>query len=159
MVVRPFLGIPSPLEMPVDVFVAMALAPETRSLYDVAIKPAVESEGLIVARADDFYGSKHVISDIWSAICGCRLIISDCTEHNPNVFYEIGIAHAIGREVIILLESNHEPPFDISHLRFLAYKRSEAGFERLRHDLKRVLQQATTQDGDSPSTKPTGGAT
>jgi hypothetical protein len=46
-----------------------------------------------------------------------RVVICDCTGRNPNVFYEIGIAHTLGREVILITQNPEDIPFDLRHLR------------------------------------------
>lgn len=120
-------------------FVLMPFAEEFRPIYDEIIKPVVEQFGLMCVRADDLYGSKAIIEDIWKLINEAKVIIADVTRKNANVFYEIGLAHAVGKEVIIISQSIEDVPFDLRHLRCFIYKDSVAGFRKLETQLKQAL--------------------
>ena len=63
-----------------------------------------------------------IIDDICNSILGADVVVADCTGQNPNVFYELGIAHTLGKDVILLTQSIDDIPFDISHLRFIEYE-------------------------------------
>ena len=63
--------------------------------------------------------------DIWSAIHAARVVVADCTGRNPNVFYEIGLAHAIGRQTILIAQSLRDVPFDLRSLRVIIYDRKD----------------------------------
>ena len=54
-------------------------------------------------------------------------MICDCSGRNPNVFYEAGIAHTLGREVILIAQSDHDIPFDLRHLRYVRYLNNDQG--------------------------------
>ena len=76
------------------------------------IKPAVESmKGFICLRADDIFDNRPIIEDIWKYTNEARLLISDLTGRNPNVFYETGVAHTVGKEVILITQSMNDVPF------------------------------------------------
>jgi len=47
--------------------------------------------------------------------------LCDCTGRNPNVFYEAGIAHTLGREVILITQNEQDIPFDLRHRRYIRY--------------------------------------
>ena len=87
--------------------------------------------GLDCHRADDIWENPTIIQDIVSLIDRSKVVISDCTGRNPNVFYEIGIAHTLGREVILLTQNEHDVPFDIAHLRFVKYLNNSQGLQSL----------------------------
>src|SRR5258708_30531282 len=53
-------------------------------------------------RADDIWKYDAIIQDVVSLINKSRIIVCDCTGRNPNVFYEAGIAHTLGRDVILI---------------------------------------------------------
>lgn len=82
-------------------------------------------------RADDIWENLTIIQDVVSLIDHSRIIICDCTDRNPNVFYEIGIAHTLGREVILLTQSEHDIPFDLRHLRYVKYLNNSEGLMAL----------------------------
>jgi hypothetical protein len=83
--------------------------------------------GLYCRRADDIWENPAIIQDVVSLIDHLRVVICDCSGRNPNVFYEIGIAHTLGREVILLTQSEHDIPFDLRHLRYVRYLNNSEG--------------------------------
>ncbi|HLX68458.1 MAG TPA: hypothetical protein VKV04_02420, partial [Verrucomicrobiae bacterium] len=99
----------------------------------------VRSLNLSVSRADDFFSAHSVMSDIWNAICSARLIIADCTGRNPNVFYEIGIAHVVGKTVVLITQNQEDIPFDIRHYRFIEYKYTPRGITEFESRLKETI--------------------
>lgn len=104
---------------------------DLQDAYRDHVVPAVEECGFRVYRADDIFGHKEVIRDIWLAIGRARLIIADVTGRNPNVFYELGMAHAIGKDVIILTRRREDIPFDVTHLRYIKYEYTPRGVLKL----------------------------
>ena len=80
-----------------------------------------------------------MIQDVVSLIDKSRVVICDCTGRNPNVFYEIGIAHTLGREVILITQAESDIPFDLRHLRFLKYLNNSEGRNELRRHLAERL--------------------
>ena len=72
-------------------------------------------------RADNIYSTGIIIEEIWDKIQEAQVIIADATGRNPNVFYEMGLAHAIGKEVIITAQTMDDVPFDLKHRRVIIY--------------------------------------
>ncbi len=105
------------------------------SVYD-SIRAAAEGAGLRARRADDIWENPAIIQDVVSLIDRSRVVICDCTGRNPNVFYEAGIAHTLGREVILITQTEQDIPFDLRHLRFVRYLNNGEG----RANLTQVLQ-------------------
>ncbi len=113
-----------------------------------AITTAATALELRAKRADDIWIHSQVIQDIVSLICQSGVIIADCTGRNPNVFYEIGIAHMLGREVILITQDIKDVPFDLQYLRALVYLPNQQGFDDLTEKLKthlHTLQTATNR--------------
>lgn len=108
-----------------DLFVLMPFMPELNGVYHNHIKKVADSLNLSIACADDFFSQKSIIEEIWSAIAQASILIADGTHKNPNVFYEIGIAHAIGKPVILITQNHDDIPFDLRHRRYIPYKPSE----------------------------------
>jgi hypothetical protein len=67
-----------------------------------SIQLGVADAGLRARRADDIWENPAIIQDVVSLIDRSRVVVCDCTGRNPNVFYEAGIAHTLGREVILI---------------------------------------------------------
>ena len=84
-------------------FVLMPFTDELTRIYSLIVKPIVGSKDLDCRRADDYKTITAIIQDIWRAICESRLVIADMTGLNPNVMYELGIAHAVGKDTYLIL--------------------------------------------------------
>ncbi|MCP4261069.1 MAG: hypothetical protein GY774_26690 [Planctomycetes bacterium] len=149
--VTPVFGVPyfDKVVQDLDVFVLMPFSEELRPVYNDHIKGVLVDFKLSVARADDVFSSRAVMTDIWAAIFKSRLVIADCTDRNPNVFYEVGIAHTVGRPVIILTQTMDDVPFDLRHMRCLVYKFTPRGLKSLERRLAKVVQ---AELGLSPET-------
>jgi len=104
------------------------------------IKKAAENLGLRCQRADDIWENAAIIQDVVSLIDRSRVVICDCSGRNPNVFYEAGIAHTLGREVILITQSEHDIPFDLRHLRYIRYHNNGEGRATLVRGLQARMQ-------------------
>lgn len=105
-----------------------------------AIQQAVANVGLRSRRADDIWENPAIIQDVVSLIDRARVVVCDCTGRNPNVFYEAGIAHTLGREVILITQAEHDIPFDLRHLRYIRYLNNGEGRLALTAALQGRLQ-------------------
>jgi hypothetical protein len=94
---------------------------------------------LSLARADDFYTNHAIMQDVWSAIYYARIIIADCTGKNPNVFYEIGIAHTLGRQTVLISQEIGDIPFDVRHIRSIVYEYTPRGMKEFEKKLEDTL--------------------
>lgn len=92
-----------------------------------SIRQATEGAGLRCRRADDIWENPAIIQDVISLIDRSKVVICDCTGRNPNVFYETGIAHTLGREVILITQNGQDIPFDLRHLRYIPYLNNGEG--------------------------------
>lgn len=120
------------------VSVMMPFHPGFASVY-TAIKEAAEQAGLRPRRADDIWENPAVIQDVVSLIDRAKVVICDCTGRNPNVFYEAGIAHTLGRDVILITQSEDDIPFDLRHLRYVKYLNNGEGLLGLKELLRQRL--------------------
>lgn len=123
-------------------FVLMPFAPAFDDVY-ASIRDACESPQLLLScsRADDFYGAGHIMEDILTGILASDYLVADVTGKNPNVFYELGIAHCCKApsKVIIISQTLEDVPFDLRHMRVVTYRNDPAGLRKLRLDLERAL--------------------
>ncbi|CDQ09413.1 conserved protein of unknown function [Acidithiobacillus ferrivorans] len=108
----------------------MPFHPSFTPVYETLQRTA-QTVGLRCRRADDIWENPAVIQDVVSLIDRSRVVICDCSTRNPNVFYEIGIAHALGREVILITQSAEDIPFDLRHLRYVQYLNNGEGLAQL----------------------------
>jgi len=119
-------------------FVLMPFADELGPIYEDHIKNAVEQCGLRCVRADDVFEPGQIMEQIWGLINRAKLVIVDLTGKNPNVFYELGIVHTLGKPVILVTQSEDDVPFDLRHHRYILYKYTPRGCR----DLERKLGEA-----------------
>jgi len=100
-----------------------------------AIQRAATTNGMQCGRADNRWDHPAIIQDVVSLIDQSAIVICDCSGKNANVFYEMGIAHALGKEVVIITQSAADIPFDIAHLRHIRYLSNDQGIQQLEADL------------------------
>jgi hypothetical protein len=119
-----------------------AMMPFDASFNEVyaAIHLASENAGLRCRRADDIWENPAIIQDVVALIDRSRVVVCDCTGRNPNVFYEAGIAHTLGREVILITQSEYDIPFDLRHLRYVRYLNNVEGRSALTVALQSRMQ-------------------
>ncbi|MBV4460414.1 hypothetical protein KVG96_20860 [Pseudomonas sp. COR58] len=86
-----------------------------------AIQGAAANNLMRCHRADDIWENHAIIQDVVDLIDRSSIVVCDCTNRNPNVFYEIGVAHALGKEVILITQSGGDVPFDLAHIRHIRY--------------------------------------
>jgi hypothetical protein len=95
------------------------------------LRRTAQAVGLRCRRADDIWENPAIIQDVVSLIDRSKVVICDCTGRKPNVFYEIGIAHTLGREVILITQADADIPFDLGHLRYVRYLNNREGLQAL----------------------------
>jgi nucleoside 2-deoxyribosyltransferase len=106
-------------------------------VYEDFVKPTlVDGCHLHCERGDDVFGSNVVMDDILKSISAADVVLADLTRKNANVFYEVGICHALGKPVLLLAQSIEDVPFDLRHRRVLLYEYSPRGCKRLEGMLK-----------------------
>ena len=120
------------------VSVMMPFGAGFKSVYQ-AIAEACEDAKLRCQRADDIWEETEVIQEIFSLIYRSAIVVCDFTGQNPNVFYEAGIAHTLGRSVVPITQIKDHVPFDLQHHRFLQYLDNDEGRADLKHKLTRQL--------------------
>lgn len=108
----------------------MPFHPSFDAVYS-ALQNIAKAAGLRCRRADDIWENPAVIQDVVSLIDRSKVVVCDCTGRNPNVFYEIGIAHTLGREVILITQAEADIPFDLRHLRYVHYLNNSEGLDSL----------------------------
>ena len=144
--VRPRRQRPTVFQIPehegIEPTLASAMMPFDAGFAEVydSIMRAAENSGLRCRRADDIWENAAIIQDVVALIDRSNVVVCDCTGRNPNVFYEIGIAHTLGREVILITQNEQDVPFDLRHLRFIHYHNNEQGREALTVSLQNRIQ-------------------
>jgi hypothetical protein len=140
MAVAPVFGRPRKPNEKIDVFVLMPFKTEMKKVYTNHIKKIGNKLGLTVQRADDIFTPSPFMEKVWDGICTAELIIADCTQENPNVFYEIGIAHTIGKRVVLITRSEKDIPSDIKHYDYIPYVYDPEGVDQLINKLTEFIK-------------------
>jgi hypothetical protein len=96
-----------------------------------AIKSAADATDYSCNRADDIWLHPHIMQTVVSLICKSGIVIADCSTKNPNVFYEAGIAHTLGRDVILIAQRIEDVPFDLRHISIITYHPNAQGLADL----------------------------
>lgn len=118
--------------------VMMPFSASFNGTYD-AIKQVADYMKLECLRADDIWDNSTFMQDIFDLIFCAKIIVVDYTGRNPNVLYETGIAHTLGKTVIPITQSLDDIPSDLGHHRALKYLPNEQGYKDLSKELyKRI---------------------
>lgn len=113
--------------------------------YRDGIQPALKAvaaqleEGWECRRADDVRMPGCITKEIVTSLHTADLVVADLTGHNPNVFYELAVAHSNGRPTVMIAQSAKDIPFDIKTYRVLMYTPSAEGLSKLRDDLTKCV--------------------
>lgn len=103
-------------------FVMMPFAPPIGDYFGKIYEPAITKAGLKAMRADDdIFGTGKIIDQIWNGIHSAKVLIAELTNRNPNVYYELGLAHALKKPVVLVCSNEQDVPFDLKHIRVIYY--------------------------------------
>ncbi|HET6370419.1 MAG TPA: hypothetical protein VFG95_04440 [Nitrospiria bacterium] len=119
------------------VFVLMPFDPAFDDIYKFGIKGAADDVGAYAERIDEQIFNEGILDRIFNQISKADVIVADMTGRNPNVFYEVGYAHALGKIVVLLTQKAADIPFDLKHRQHTVYG---GKIEQLRHDLAAKLR-------------------
>jgi len=108
--------------------------------YNRIISPVIEELGLQSVRADSIFAPDSLMEKIWRQINESSLIIADLTGMNPNVLYELGIGHTLGKPIIILTQSGKDLPTDLKGHEYIEYSRDLGSEDELRGHLRRAIE-------------------
>jgi hypothetical protein len=121
-----------------NAFIAMPFAKDFTPVYG-AIKEACSETGMNPLRVDELHETGPIVKQIFREIGKADFVIADISTKNPNVYYEIGLAHCIRKPTILLVNQAEisQVPFDIRHQRLVTYNPKH--LEQLTGDLKKHL--------------------
>jgi len=121
------------------VFVVMQFGEPYDTLYRDVIAPVVKEMNFVPSRADEVQGHGLILQDIIRELVESEVIIAEITPPNPNVFYELGYAHATGKPTILLAQRGRDLPFDIHGYRCIFYDDTIGGKKQVETNLKKHL--------------------
>ncbi len=103
-------------------FVMMPFADPIGGYYKAIYEAAITKAGLRPVRADDeIFATGKIIDQVWAGITAAKVLVAELTGRNPNVFYELGLAHALSKPVVLVSATQADVPFDLQHIRVIYY--------------------------------------
>lgn len=139
-------------------FVMMPFGDWFDRYYQEIYVPAIKEAGYEPVRADEVFTTGSVVEQIWDEISNAKILLADLTDKNPNVFYELGLAHAARKPVVFSAGRVDDVPFDLRHLRVIIYDTREPEWaEKLRKSTTDYIKNAA-KDPDKSIPHPFRGA-
>jgi len=121
------------------IFVLIPLREEFNDLFENGIKSVAEDLKLCCEKADTITHTDVNLNNICENIIKSKCLIADLTGGNPNVFYEVGLAHALDKKVILIAQNRSDVPFDLKGTRNIEYKDAINLKSQLRNTLISLL--------------------
>lgn len=101
---------------PGTAFVAMPFGEHLKDRFSLVIVPALAPDGIEVWRADDVYTTASIMDNVVTLLRRAEIVIADVTGRNPNVLFELGLASAFGKRIVLLSSTRDDIPVDLRHL-------------------------------------------
>jgi nucleoside 2-deoxyribosyltransferase len=117
-------------------FVLMPFTDGFNDIYKYGIKESCKDAGTYCERVDEQIFHESILERIYNQIAKADVIIADMTGRNPNVFYEVGYAHALNKPTILLTQKAEDIPFDLKHFPHIVY---DGKISLIRDELTRRL--------------------
>ncbi len=133
-------------------FVIMPFEEQFDEIYELFIAETLDDMGFQFRRADDIKSQQNILKDIVEGIAKSDLIIADLSKPNPNVYYELGLAHALNKPVISLTQDIAELPFDLKSYRVIEYNIHFATIRTAKEELRKLLK--GFKNGEIPFSNP-----
>lgn len=122
-----------------NAFIAMPFSEPYNEVYTDALRPTIEAIGYEPVRVDELSHPGVILNDIWAQITEASAVIAEVTDANPNVYYEVGVAHALRKPTVLLAQRGTKLPFDLGPHRCIFYDNTIAGRAKLLDSLKNSL--------------------
>ena len=121
-------------------FVIMPFGTEFDEIYTSFIHPVLTNAGFAVHRADELTSAESIMGTIIRQLEGSCIIVADLSDSNPNVYYELGLAHAMHKPVINLAQEVSELPFDIRGHYVIPYSTYFSEMDKAKKDLRNAAE-------------------
>lgn len=121
-------------------FILMPFEQEYDALFVDVLVPILREYDFDVERADTTFNQQNIMKDVVEGIAKANLVIADLTNLNPNVFYELGIAHSFPIRTILLTQDIDELPFDLRSYRVIEYSNLHYKIADLKIKLHEILK-------------------
>ena len=131
-------------------FVLMPFDQEFDDVYKLGIKQSCIDAGAYCERVDEQIFNESILERIYNQISKADIVIADMTHRNPNVFYEVGYAHALGKTTILLTKNSDDIPFDLKHYPHIIYNNK---ITKLKEDLTTRVKWFVENDSETEITQ------
>jgi putative methionine-R-sulfoxide reductase with GAF domain len=128
-------------------FVLMPFDESFRDIYELGIKDIANAVPIRCERVDEIEFNNSILEQIYKGISAADLVLADMTGRNANVFYEVGYAHALHKDVVLLTQHVEDIPFDLKSHNHIVYG---GHIHRLREQLAKRLQAWAAGRAESP---------
>ena len=115
------------------------------NFYNVVLKAAIKRADMEPLRADGIPGAKPLLDRLWEGIQEAEIIVADLTGQSPNVMFELGLAHVIGKRILILTMDTEDFPVDLGHFVQIRYSNNGLSLVELQNQLQTDLLAARNQ--------------
>jgi hypothetical protein len=129
-------------------FVLMPFRESFDDVYALGIRPACEAAGAYCERVDEQIFPERILDRIYNQIAKADVIVADLTGRSPNVFYEVGYAHALGKTTVLLTRTAEDIPFDLQHFSHIVYGDK---ITTLRNELEKRIAHFTRPSAAGPA--------
>lgn len=132
-------------------FVLIPFEQPFEEIYEEIVRPIAEELGLKCLYAEEIFGARLVMDDIWDHLERARVAVADLTGRNANVFYEVGYAHCLDKgKVILMTQDIDDVPFDLRGFRCVEYGLGPRGLKKLRSKLNATMEAVLAEEPESP---------
>lgn len=127
-------------------FVAQPFHEPFSRYYDAVFKPAIEDVGLRPIRGDSIFRAGDIVGQVVEMLVESAVVLGEISMLNANVYYELGIAHTIGKPTVLVTQAIDVVPFDLRALRIIVYNKDDPHWgETLRVGLAKALTETITK--------------
>ena len=112
----------------------------SKLVYDKVCKPTLEGHGFTCVQIEETSSLGQVAERMWKELQRASLVLCDMTSENPNVFYALGIAHALKKPTIMISRSAANLPFDVNQWQTIQYEDTNVGLVELKDKLAECLR-------------------
>lgn len=131
-------------------FVIMPFGGWFDKYYEDIYCPAIVAAGMSPRRADDLYRPSNIVQDIWTYTKKAKMILADLSNKNPNVFYELGLAHALAKPAILITQTIDDIPFDLRSLRIIDYDKNLPNWgETLGESIEKAIKETVESPNET----------
>ncbi len=126
-----------------QVFVVMPFSePWSDDVFREMLKPGIEDAQFTVVRGDSIVRVGDLSTNVWQSITQAGLIVAEVSVPNPNVYYEIGLADALGKPVFLYKQNDVKLPADFGGVHYYNYDLNSlsVGRQQLAGELKKWAQ-------------------